>query len=180
VAREVAGWVLPTQSAPQPAAELGQAVSGFLIVTDQNGLLETLERLFEVRFVCSKCNQANLSIEVRSFFDSAQYVSKLRLKACLVGIIVSNPFSSDKIRWWRGWACKHELHRLAKNARNANLKEDVRQGPGRSEIREYRESKATSSDQVDNFLEIVTGSGNSRCRHGLNVFVPVATLQPIP
>jgi hypothetical protein len=62
-----------------------------------------------------------------------------------------------------------ELYRLAKNARNANFKEYVRKGSGRREIREDSESKSTTADQVDNLLEIVTGSGNIRCRHGLDV-----------
>ena len=97
MAGEVACQVLPTQSTPQSAAELGQAVSGLHIIANQNGLLETLERLFKVRFICAICNQANLSIEVRAFFDSTQYVGQLCLEACLVGIIVSNSFSSDKI-----------------------------------------------------------------------------------
>lgn len=118
----------------QPVSNVTHTCARLGIIADQDTLLKSFKRKFEVGTLCLERDLSDVSVKRRESVHLRKAFVQRRAKSRFFATLVRNPFTSNKIgrRWI--FAIEHQLNRFAQHACEANLEEYVRKGFRRSAI----------------------------------------------
>lgn len=155
---------LHLSSFDQPVPYTPNALAGVRVVSDQNSLLEALERKFEVRPLGLQRHLPGTRLERRGSVHHRQALVQGCAEPRFIAARVRDPLAPNKVRRRRVRPIQHQLNGLAQHACKTDLEKDVRECSGWRTVGEDRDAEAASADQVYDLMKVVAGPSNIASR----------------